>query len=157
MNLSIRDYQKEDWDRIAEIHDVARLDELRGSVNLGAFLTLEQTAENEGLFDAKLKVCLSDETILGFIAYSPEEITWMYVDPKHYRKGVGAFMMEHALAECNEKVVLEVLSENQRGIRFYEKFGFVKGELWKGKLEGNESYPAAGYEMTLEKNPFYRK
>ncbi len=47
--LDIRPYQKTDWARLCDIHDRARIDELTGSVDLSAFLTLEQSAENEGL------------------------------------------------------------------------------------------------------------
>jgi hypothetical protein len=38
----------DDWDASARIHDAARLDELRDSVGVEAFLTLAQTTEGEG-------------------------------------------------------------------------------------------------------------
>jgi hypothetical protein len=44
--VTIRPYEAADWSRLCAIHDAARLDELRHSAGLAAFLTLEQTAHN---------------------------------------------------------------------------------------------------------------
>ena len=44
MNISIRPYEDADWERLGQIHDRARLDELRNSVDLAAFLPLADTA-----------------------------------------------------------------------------------------------------------------
>ena len=46
----IRTYRDDDWDAIARIHDAARLDELRDSAGVEAFLSLADTAGPEGLF-----------------------------------------------------------------------------------------------------------
>lgn len=37
--LEIREYQPRDWDAMAVIHDRARLDELKASVGIEAFLS----------------------------------------------------------------------------------------------------------------------
>ncbi|MEL6191020.1 MAG: toprim domain-containing protein, partial [Bacteroidota bacterium] len=58
--VDIRPYQSTDWPRLCEIHDASRLDELKLSVGTEAFLTLEQTAENEGLLK-KVKIKLSGD------------------------------------------------------------------------------------------------
>lgn len=52
--INLRNYHPEDWDAIAVIHDLARLDELKVSVGVEAFLPLEATAENEGLFEGEV-------------------------------------------------------------------------------------------------------
>lgn len=56
--INIRKYQKEDWQRMCEIHDLARKDELEGSVDKNAFKTFEETFENERLFDGEVLVAL---------------------------------------------------------------------------------------------------
>ena len=78
--INIRPYESADWPRLCEIHDAARLDELGLTVGTDAFLTLEQTADNEGLFEGKLFVADVDNVVRGFVAYSKEELTWLYVD-----------------------------------------------------------------------------
>ena len=69
---NIRSYKSTDWSRLCEIHDASRLDELRFTVGTSAFLTLDQTAESEGLFDDKLVVAEVDGVVQGFIAYSDD-------------------------------------------------------------------------------------
>jgi hypothetical protein len=40
MSIKIRAYADTDWPELSRIHDAARLDELRDSVGIDAFLTL---------------------------------------------------------------------------------------------------------------------
>ncbi len=150
-DLVIREYQENDWTRLCEIHDEGRLNELEGSVDLGAFLTLEQTAENEGLFDDQLWVALLEDIVVGFIAFEPEEITWLYVDPNRYRKGIGKALIQFAMERCSDKIVIEVLHKNEPAIRLYESLGFKKIKRVEGKLEGNEPYPAIGFILEYHK------
>jgi GrpB-like predicted nucleotidyltransferase (UPF0157 family)/ribosomal protein S18 acetylase RimI-like enzyme len=57
------------------------------------------------------------------------EIGALYVDPGHWREGVGSAMLSAALSTLNQKgwrdVVLWVLPENRPALAFYERFGFV--------------------------------
>jgi len=50
--MNLRPHKASDWERLCIIHDAARLNELLASGLMQAFLTLEQTALNEGLFEA---------------------------------------------------------------------------------------------------------
>jgi hypothetical protein len=54
--MRIRPYASDYWKRICEIHDAARKYELNASGLIPTFLTLAQTAESEGLFDAEIFV-----------------------------------------------------------------------------------------------------
>ena len=149
--LTIRPYKKSDWTRLCDIHDRARIDELTGSVDLKAFLTLEQTAENEGLFDDQLWVALEADIVVGFVAFEPEEITWLYVDPDHYRKGIGRHLLRFAMERCSDKIRLDVLSGNQPAIQLYLQEGFEIIETKQGKLAGNETFEAEGLIMEFKK------
>jgi len=142
--MTIRKYEASDWERLCKIHDAARMDELRGSVDLAAFLTLEQTAENEGLFDDQLYVAVLQNEVLGFVAFSPNEINWLYVDPNHYKKGIGYALLNFALEHCEDSVEVSVLSGNVPAIQLYRKMGFKTIEKKKGKLVGNEAFDAEG-------------
>jgi hypothetical protein len=61
--IQLRTYHPDDWDAIAVIHDRARLDELRSSVGVDAFLSLAATFENEGLFEGEVWVACEGETV----------------------------------------------------------------------------------------------
>ena len=144
MTVTIRPYQTADWARLCEIHDAARLDELGQTVGKDAFLTLEQTAENEGLFENQLFVADVDQKIRGFVAYSEEELAWLYVDPPFYRKGVGRALLQHAVAQAGPDMMIEVLEGNAPALGLYLSEGFAVTKRVEGKLAGNESHAAVG-------------
>ena len=150
MSLSIRPYEPRDWDDVQRIHDAARLDELRGAGLLEAYLDLAATYENEGLFDDEVWVAEVDGAVAGFIAGSvgPDggEITWIYVDPGRYRRGIGRALVEHFVARSGGRVVLEVLDGNAAR-EFYEALGFVLESTTTGNLAGNESFTATGHTL----------
>ena len=146
MSIGIRPYEARDWDDIARIHDAARLDELGGAGLLEAYLDLAATFENEGLFDEEVWVAEVDGRVAGFIAGSADEITWAYVDPALYRRGVGRALVEHMLSRASGPVSLEVLDGNAAR-SFYEALGFVLESTKTGKLAGNESFAATGHTM----------
>lgn len=98
VEVEVRAYSDVDWAAISSIHDAARLDELRNSVGVEAFLTLAQTAEGEGLFDGQVWVAVVGGVVAGFVALDDDEVTWLYVDPQRYRQGVGRALLRHALA-----------------------------------------------------------
>ncbi|MDY0908659.1 GNAT family N-acetyltransferase [Microbacterium sp. CFBP9034] len=146
MTVAIRPYEPRDWDDIARIHDAARVDELRGAGLLDAYLDLAATYENEGLFDDEVWVAELDGRVAGFIAGSREEITWAYVDPELYRRGIGRALIEHMLSQATGPVELEVLDGNSARA-FYESVGFVIESTKTGKLAGYESFEATGHTM----------
>lgn len=150
MSLTIRPYRESDWERLCDIHDRARPDELRGSVDPAAFLPLAATAGPEGLFDGEVWVAADADRVLGFIAVANDELTWLYVDPDAYRRGIGRRLLGHALACCGPVVTTEALAGNAPAIALYASEGFTIVETVAGKLEGNETFPTTGVRMRLE-------
>ena len=144
MTVTIRPYQAADWTRLCEIHDAARLDELGQTVGTDAFLTLEQTAENEGLFHNQLFVADVDQRVRGFVAYGDEELAWLYVDPPFYRRGVGRALLQHAVAQAGPDMMIEVLEGNAPALALYLSEGFAVTQRIEGKLAGNERHAAVG-------------
>lgn len=147
----LRPYKTEDWDAIASIHDRARLDELRVSVGIDAFLSLADTAENEGLFEGEVWVACKDETVVGFVAFSDCEVTWLYVDPTYYRQGIGRMLLRQAISRCGETANTSVLSGNDTALQLYLSEGFKIVETKTGKLNGNERFPATGHILELDR------
>ncbi|RRS01497.1 GNAT family N-acetyltransferase [Glycomyces terrestris] len=149
--ITIRPYADQDWDAIARIHDAARLDELRDSAGVEAFLTLAQTAEGEGLFDGRLWVAELDGAVTGFVALDDDEVTWLYVDPGRYRQGVGRALLRHALAQAGPRVEVTVLEGNPAALALYLSEGFTITQTRTGPLVGNEAFTATGHIMHLDK------
>lgn len=121
------------------------------SVGVDAFLSLAATAENEGLFEGEVWVACDDKTVVGFIAFVDDEVTWLYVSPDHYRQGIGKSLLRHAIARCGDTVSTSVLSGNIAALNLYLSEGFRIIETKTGKLNGNESFPATGHILELDK------
>ena len=148
--INVRPYESTDWSRLCEIHDASRLDELALTVGTDAFLTLEQTADNEGLFDNKFFVAEVDNVVQGFIAYRDEELAWLYVDPRFYRKGVGRALVQHAVANSAPTMEIELLEGNTPALELYLSEGFKVIKRVEGQLVGNEEFAAAGLVLRRE-------
>ena len=149
--MTIRKYRKSDWSRICEIHDKSRQNELMLSVDPRAFLSLEQTAESEGLFENEIYIAEENGKPLGFVAFEPDEITWLYVHSDHYRKGIRRRLFEFAINKCSREITIEVLVGNLPAISLYESYGFKVVKRVKGKLANNSNFEAEGLTMQLIK------
>ncbi len=139
--LIIRPYRPEDFPGIERVHDRARRVELRYAGLEDAFLPLRIAAEREdlcaypGLFVAEL-----GGEIAGFAACTQEELAWLYVDPAHFRKGVGRALAEHALQRFPGIRHVEVLSGNAPAQALYARLGFVTAATERGRMPGNEAF-----------------
>lgn len=147
--MRLRPYQAKDWPRLCAIHDSARMDELRASGLTDAFLTLEQAAENEGLFECSVTVAEDGDRVLGFVAVKYDELSWLYVDPAVYRRGVGRALVRHAIASSKGTMSVEVLVGNEPALRLYLAEGFKILKRVDGRMTGNEAFAASGYVLEL--------
>ena len=145
--MLIRPYQAADWRQLCSVHDAARVFELAASGLSEAFLTLEQTGEAEGLFDATLLVAEVDGEVAGFAGFTDEEITWMYVDPARYRQGIGRALLDAVLRESGRPLSLDVLAGNSAALALYQSAGFKIVETISGKLAGNEQFAATAHVL----------
>lgn len=146
--MRLRPYAPADWNRLCEIHDAARRHELSAAGLSDAFLTLEQTAQTEGLFDGQLIVAEVDGEVRGFAAFNDGELTWLYVDPSTYRRGIGRALLRHVIAASPGEVTTEVLVGNEVALALYLAEGFVILKRSDGKLAGNEGFAASGYLLS---------
>ncbi len=147
MTPVIRPYRTDDWPALCRIHDAARLDELRDSVGEAAFRSLARTADGEGLFDGSVWVAEDDGAVVGFVALDDDEVTWLYVDPTRYRRGIGRALLRHALAAAGDPVETTVLAGNDSALALYLAEGFHIVETRSGRLAGNEVFAATGHIM----------
>ncbi len=139
--LAIRPYRPEDFPGIERVHDRARRVELRYAGLEDAFLPLRIAAEREDLFAYPgLFVAEFGGEIAGFAACTQEELAWLYVDPAHFRKGVGRALAEHALQRFPGIRHVEVLSGNAPAQALYARLGFVTAATERGRMPGNEAF-----------------
>jgi ribosomal protein S18 acetylase RimI-like enzyme len=149
--MLIRPYLASDWQRICAVHDAARKFELEASGLADAFLTLEETGEAEGLFDATLLVAVVDGEVAGFAGFTEDEVTWLYVDPARYRQGIGRALLESVLREAGRPLSLDVLVGNTAALALYQSAGFKIVDTISGKLAGNEQFAATAHVLHKER------
>lgn len=151
MNINLRKYKTSDWEAISKIHDKARLDELRGSVDVNAFIPLKKAAFAEGLFGGDIIIAECESEVAGFIGYNKKTIDWLYVSPSHYRKGIGKMLIEYVLEKSDGEIRIAVLKNNNAALNLYKKMGFKEERTFKGPMIGAEQYEAEGIAMKWEK------
>lgn len=145
--MKIRPYTKNDWVRVCEIHDAARRDELAAAGLCDAYLPLAETAENEGFDEYEIRVAEYDERIVGFVAFTTEELAWLYVAPFFYGKGIGSALIHAALREAAAPMSTEVLEGNIAALAVYTKAGFIEVGRSHGRMPGNESFAVSVTEL----------
>ncbi|MFY7864434.1 GNAT family N-acetyltransferase [Roseateles sp.] len=145
--MHIRPYTANDWQRVCEIHDAARRDELAAAGLEPAYLTLAEVAEEEGFHDYEIRVAELDGRVLGFTAFSPEELAWLYVDPHCYGRGIGSALVQAVLLETASPMTAEVLHGNAAALATYKKEGFVELGHAHGCMPGNESFAVSVTEL----------
>ena len=145
--MKIRPYSSDDWRRVCEIHDAARRDELRASSLDEAFLTLEQTADNEGFHEYDILVCEVDGRIRGFVAFTESELSWLYVDPPSYRQGIGKQLVRAAVEATKQGLTVEVLDGNEAALALYQESGFLVVGRNSGRMPGNETFAVSVTEL----------
>lgn len=112
---------------------------------------IEARLEGRADDNARTLVAELDGVVYGFILYGPcrdedvadaGEVWALYVDPDHWRGGVGRALVDASLAELGNQGFGEVsvwtLAESPRNLRFYEALGF---EL-DGATQRRESFGA---------------
>ena len=64
-----------------------------------------------------------------FVGDEEAELDGLFVDPKHWRKGVGAALVDFATHEARKRGLALMVTANISSREFYEKCGFaVEGE-----------------------------
>lgn len=146
---SVRPYREEDWTAIKAIHDAARRNELALAGLPEAFIPLAQAAVTEGLFEYQVDVALEGSDVVGFAAYTEEELAWLYVDPGRVRQGLGKMLVNHALSQMKRPATVEVLVGNIPALTLYQQCGFVLQQTLSGHMPGNEAFEVTVHVLTI--------
>lgn len=146
-NITIRPYREEDFDRLCQIHDPARMQELTLAGLTDAFLPLTIAAEQEDLFGYQVYVAEYEGQVAGFVAFTRDELAWLYVDQTLTRRGIGSALIAHALEQMEQDVTIEVLVGNTPAIAAYSAFGFTIQQTLSGSMPGNEEFAVSAHVM----------
>ena len=78
----------------------------------------------------EFRVAVSGDKLLGYYSLGDANYLWhLYVDPAHFRQGLGKTLLTAAEDEIRQRgfpaVELDVTKGNDRAVRFYEAQGFV--------------------------------
>jgi len=120
MNFGIRRARSEDWRAIHRIHERAVPYELH-FLDEAARPRMESL---ERVFRGDLWVAEAASEILGFAACVGTEISWLYVDPSHFRRGIGRALLRHAVEHCGEAAHATVLANNVASLALMASEGF---------------------------------
>ncbi|MCZ3932651.1 GNAT family N-acetyltransferase [Lactobacillus gasseri] len=135
----MRKFQETDFDDLCVIHDQARKQELKAANLKAAFKPLKIAAIEEDLFSYNIYVAAIDEKIVAFVAFSDDELAWLYVDPSFQKQGIGSKLIEFSLTKMKRPTYLEVLTANPaKSLYLHKGFKFLQHE--SGKMPGNETF-----------------
>jgi putative acetyltransferase len=85
----------------------------------------KQVIEKQEVFSHVNMLCVRDEnnTILGFMGTSEDNLEMLFIDSAARGKGIGSLLLRHAIHNLNIRKV-DVNEQNEQAIQFYERFGF---------------------------------
>ena len=150
-SIMFRAYCNEDWPAVCTIHDRARPYELDGSCDPKTFLALADDQEDiETFYRAEKFVACIDEHVVGFVGVEENLLSWLYVDPDHFGKGIGRELLQLGLELTGPKAWTVVLSGNSRARQLYASEGFQVVHTFEGS---NAGYPCTCLELALKPNP----
>jgi len=136
--LLIRPLQPDDWQRVTQIHDAARPDELAGSCDPRAFIPLAKDPEFEDLKKCQILVAILDSGLVGFVGVDNDYLGWLYVDPEYYGQGIGRKLLQAGLKLVTGTAWTIALAGNTRAVRLYESQGFKETSRFQSD---NAGYP----------------
>lgn len=137
MEVNLRRYEPSDWNAVCDIFNRSKKDEMKGTVPPEAVVPLEQDEFLSRLFhDSTVVVAEAEGTVLGFVGYKGSLLSYLFVNPDLYRKGIGSVLFELVLPELGEGAWLCVAKNNTAARALYHKFGFKVAEEFTGPYNG---------------------
>ena len=145
---TIREYSDEDWEAICRVHDRARPDELRGSCDPRAFVPLAEDPEAKDVHSSRKFVACDGEVVVGFVGVEGAYLSYLYVDPEYYGRGIGRRLLRLGMDLAGPEVNTIALDGNARALALYESEGFRAIRTFDCE---NAGYPCTC--VRLELNP----
>jgi len=136
VNILLRKYRVSDQEQVNEIYLLSKEIEFSFS---GFKTTVIPLNENVGFYisfeESTIMVAEVDGNICGFGGNKGDYISFLFVHPKYFQKGIGRKIIEAILLDC-KKPHLAVLKENIPAIKLYKSFGFEVEKEFEGVYNG---------------------
>lgn len=124
MHFEIREYNKPDWPEIVRLFKAAKQDELKGAVDADQIVGLEDDKVLLKSFrESNIFVAANGHEIIGCVGNNEDLISFLFVDPRHYRKGIASALLKFILSRCKNPWLLTAKT-NAPAISLYKSFGF---------------------------------
>ncbi|ABR47619.1 GCN5-related N-acetyltransferase [Alkaliphilus metalliredigens QYMF] len=135
---SLRTYREKDWKIILDIFLRAKSDEMRDSCSVEDIVPLDK---DEGLFrsfrNSTIIIAEYEGKVIGYAGYESNSlVSFLFVDPSYYQRGIGTKLLTRVVSEVGEKAWLLVAKNNVPAIKLYYKHGFRRVQEFIGKYNG---------------------
>jgi uncharacterized protein len=148
--VTVREYTHADWRGVCRVHDAARALELeRGGVE-AAFRPMRIAAEDEAFFDGPTLVACSGGSVIGFVSWRGDYLSWLYVDPAWHRRGAGRRLVREALSRIGPGAWTITLDGNHPAQTLFEGAGMRVVHRWSDDCEGQ---PCQALRLALPTSP----
>jgi ribosomal protein S18 acetylase RimI-like enzyme len=149
----IRIYKESDWRQVSKIYDLSKPDEMNGLVNSDLITPLSKDDKMFRYFkESRIWVYENEHKIKGFIGLKEDVISWLFVHPKHRRRGIARKLLTKIIEECNDSLKLNVAKSNRAALSLYLNFGFDVYEEFEGRMYG-EKIPAVRMKRNKNAEP----
>lgn len=146
--MEIKLYEKQYFDQLCVVMDMARMQELKSENLEPVFVALKEAPYLDYFLSCKIYVAFEDGVLAGFIGFRPGSLNFIYVDPTHQNKGIATELIKKALTELERPVRLEVFTDNERAKALYRKFGFERVNTLTEKW--SDEFPVVFSQDTME-------
>ncbi|MTI56277.1 GNAT family N-acetyltransferase [Geosporobacter ferrireducens] len=135
---TLRKYREEDWEVILNIFLRAKPDEMRGSCGIEDIVPLDKDENLLRSFrNSTIIIAEHEGKVVGYVGYESNSlISFLFVDPSYYQKGIGTELLTRILSEVGEKAWLLVAKNNIAATKLYFEHGFRTVEEFIGKYNG---------------------
>jgi GNAT superfamily N-acetyltransferase len=131
MDQLVRQYRSGDFDPVTQLWRRSREVSLPGfQREKGYPFEMDQAYFKDHIL-AKDEVWIAETqtTSVGFMATHEDLIDHLYVDPGHWRQGIGKMLLDHAKTRSPQHLWLYTLQVNLKARVFYVKNGFVASKF----------------------------
>jgi len=144
--ITIRPYNDDDWPEVCRVHDRARPDELNGSCDPRAFVPLVEDAASTNIHTSRKYVACDGGRVVGFVGIEGNYLSWLYVDPDYYGRGIGRRLLRFAVDRLEPGGWALCLAGNDRALGLYQSEGFRIIRAFEGN---NGGYPCLCVRLEL--------
>ena len=124
MDFIIRRAIAADWPSVRRIHERS----VRHELYPMSAIDRPSIAATEDVFRGDLWIAEAKDQALGFVASAGAVISWLYVDPQRFRRGIGRALLRYAAAQCGAIANADVLAGNAACMALMESEGFALAE-----------------------------